>query len=105
MMNDCGKSDISIVLKKSLNKSIEQTEAERTEGREMIKGNEMQQNVCQTQCWGNMHNRLQLIHQKAKTDKKMRFTTLMHHIYRIETLEAAYKCIKHDAAPGIDKET
>ena len=45
MMNDCGKSDISIVLKKSLNKSIEQTEAERTEGREMIKGNEMQQNA------------------------------------------------------------
>lgn len=105
MMNVRGKSDISIVPKKSSNNTVIQTEAERMEGREIIKGNEEQQNACQTQCWGSAHSKLQLIRQKAKADKKMRFTALMHHVYEIESLRAAYKSIKRNAAPGVDKET
>jgi RNA-directed DNA polymerase len=105
MMNVRGKSDISIVPKKSSNNTVIQAEAERMEGRGVIEGNEEQQNACQTQCWGNAHSKLQLIRHKAKADKKMRFTALMHHIYDIESLRTAYKSIKRDAAPGVDKET
>jgi hypothetical protein len=35
----------------------------------------------------------------------MRFTALMHHIYSLETLRAAYLRLKREAAPGVDGET
>ncbi len=35
----------------------------------------------------------------------MRFTSLWHHIYNIETLVTAYYSLKRDAAPGVDGET
>ena len=35
----------------------------------------------------------------------MRFTALLHHVYHIEHLRAAYHALKRDAAPGIDGET
>lgn len=104
MMNGREKSDSSIVSKKSSNKPI-QMEAEEMERREEIKGNEEQQNTCQTQCWGSVQSKLQLIHHKAKVDKKMQFTALMHHIYEVEALKVAYYGIKRNAAPGIDDET
>jgi len=103
-MHDREKSDSSIVSKKSSNKFM-QMEAEKMEKREEIKGNEKQQNMCQTQCWGSMQSKLQLIHQRAKMDKKVQFTTLMHHIYEVDALKAAYHGIKRNAAPGIDNET
>jgi RNA-directed DNA polymerase len=78
---------------------------ERMEGREMTKGNEKQQNTCQTQGWESVQSKLQLIHHKAKTDKNVQFTALMHHVYHIETLKMAYLNIKRDASPGIDRET
>ena len=65
----------------------------------------MQQNTRQTQGWENVHSKLQLVHQKAKEDKKRKFTALMHHIYDINILREAYFCIKRNAAPGVDKET
>ena len=52
-----------------------------------------------------MQSKLQLVHQGAKEDKKRQFTALMHHIYNIDTLKAAYFKIKKNAAPGVDKET
>jgi group II intron reverse transcriptase/maturase len=45
------------------------------------------------------------IRQAAKTDKGRRFTTLLHHVYNIETLREAYFSLKREAAPGVDGET
>jgi hypothetical protein len=36
---------------------------------------------------------------------EMKFTALMHHIYRIDTLRFAYSQLKRQAAPGVDGET
>ena len=41
----------------------------------------------------------------ARSDKERRFTTLLHHVYDIETLCEAYFGLKRDAAPGVDGET
>ncbi len=35
----------------------------------------------------------------------MQFTALLHHIYNLETLRAAYLSLKREAAPGVDGET
>ena len=35
----------------------------------------------------------------------MRFTTLLHHIYNLDTLRGAYLSLKREAAPGVDGET
>jgi group II intron reverse transcriptase/maturase len=35
----------------------------------------------------------------------MRFTALLHHVYNLETLRAAYFGLKREAAPGVDGET
>jgi group II intron reverse transcriptase/maturase len=69
------------------------------------KENKKQQNMLRTQHREGVLSKLQLIHQRAKADKKMRFTTLMHHIYNIEMLRLSYLEIKKNAAPGVDHET
>jgi len=104
MKIDCRKSDRLIVPKKSSNKPGKEG-AERMEGRRMPKENKRQQNILRTQRRESVHNELLLIHHRAKTDKKMRFTTLMHHIYNIDMLRIAYSEIKKNAAAGVDKET
>ncbi len=103
-MNGCRKSDKSVVPRKSLNKP-NNIGAERMEGRDLPKENRQQQNMLRTQRREGVLNELLLIHQKAKTDSKLKFTTLMHHIYKIDMLRISYLEIKRDAAPGIDKET
>jgi RNA-directed DNA polymerase len=104
MMNDCRKSDKFVVPKKFSNKP-DNVGAERTEGRDLPKENRKQQNMLRTQHREGVLNELLLIHQRAKTDKKMKFTTLMHHIYNIDMLRLSYLEIKRNAAPGVDQET
>ena len=104
MTNDCRKSDRLVVPEKSSNKP-DNVGAEGMEGRGMPEGNKRQQNMLRTQCRESVLSKLQLIHQKAKADKKMRFTTLMHHIYNVDMLRLSYLEIKRNAAPGVDKET
>jgi group II intron reverse transcriptase/maturase len=48
---------------------------------------------------------LERIRQAANRDRKMRFTSLWHHVYNIEALGKAYYSLKRDAAPGVDGET
>jgi group II intron reverse transcriptase/maturase len=48
---------------------------------------------------------LERVRQAARKDKKLRFTTLMHHIYNLDTLREAYFGLKRDAAPGVDGQT
>jgi RNA-directed DNA polymerase len=104
MMNGCRKSDKPVVPKKSSNKP-DNVGAEKMEGRGMPKENKRQQNMLRTQCREGVLSKLQLIHQKARADEKMRFTTLMHHIYSIDMLRLSYLEIKRNAAPGVDYET
>ncbi len=104
MMNGCRQSDRPVVPEKSSNKP-DNVGAEKMEGRGMPKENKRQQNILRTQRRESVLSKLQLIHQKAKADKKMRFTALMHHIYNIDMLRLSYLEIKRNAAPGVDKET
>jgi len=104
MMNEHGKSDRPIVPEKSPNQA-ERSAAEGMEGRGLAKGNLSQQNAFRTSRRVNAPNALERVRETAKGNKDAKFTTLMHHIYRIETLRTAYLEIKRQAAPGVDGET
>jgi RNA-directed DNA polymerase len=41
----------------------------------------------------------------ATLNKDLKFTALLHHIYRIDTLRFAYSQLKRHAAAGVDDET
>jgi group II intron reverse transcriptase/maturase len=75
------------------------------EGRGWAKGNAGSQNTPRTQDRAGVSSAWGRIRQAAKTDKGRRFTTLLHHVYSIETLREAYFGLKRDAAPGVDGET
>jgi RNA-directed DNA polymerase len=104
MMNEHGKSDRPEVPEKSPN-NAQQGAAEGTEGRGLAKGNLPQQNASRTLNRTDAHRALERVRQAAKKDKKLRFTTLLHHIYNLETLRSAYFSLKREAAPGVDGET
>ena len=103
-MNELGKSDSPIVPKKSPNKARRPV-AEEMEGRGLAKGNLGQQNACRTQSRISAPSELAQIRQTAKSNKDVKFTALMHHIYRIDTLRFAYLQLKRHAAAGVDGET
>jgi hypothetical protein len=104
MMNEHGKSDRLVVPKKSPNKSG-QPAAEEMEGRGLAKGILGQQNAPRTQSRISAPSALEQILQTAKSNKDVKFTALMHHIYRIDTLRFAYLQLKRQAAAGVDGET
>jgi hypothetical protein len=104
MMNEHGKSDRPIVPKKSPNKT-KTPAAEEMEGRGLAKGNLGQQNAIRTQRRAVAPSELAQIRETAKSNKDVKFTALMHHIYRIDTLRFAYSQLKRQAAAGVDGET
>jgi len=118
MMNEHGKSDRPIVPRKSPNKAKTPV-AEEMEGRGLAKGNLSQQNAIRTQSRvkgvpgdGSLSlgpfvapSELAQVRQTAKSNKDVKFTALMHHIYRIDTLRFAYSQLKRHAAAGVDGET
>ena len=53
----------------------------------------------------HLPNGVERIRQAAGRDKKLRFTTLWHHVYDTANLRKAYFSLKRDAAPGVDGET
>jgi len=79
--------------------------AEGMEGRGRAKGNAGLQNTPRTQDREGVPSAWDRIRQAARTDKERRFTTLLHHVYNIETLREAYYGLKREAAPGVDDET
>lgn len=89
---------------KATSKSRKPT-AEGVEGRGLAKGNLPQQNMPRTQDRAGMPSALERIGEVARRDKKVRFTTLMHHVYNLDTLRGAYFGLKRDAAAGVDGET
>jgi RNA-directed DNA polymerase len=75
--------------------------AEVVEGRGSIKGNTGEQNMRRTQSRADMTRALERVREAAKRDRKGQFTALLHHV-TVERLEAAYRRLKRNAAPGVD---
>ena len=111
MMNGSRKSDRPVVATKPANKvgamahDAEASTAERVEQRGLAKGKPPRQNTDRALDRIAVQRALRRIRQAAVKDKKMRFTSLMHHIYDVSMLREAYYGLKRDAAPGVDGET
>jgi group II intron reverse transcriptase/maturase len=75
------------------------------EGRGLAKGNPSQQNAPRAQDREGAPSALERVREVAERDKTVRFTTLLHHVYNVDQLRAAYYALKRDAAPGVDGET
>jgi RNA-directed DNA polymerase len=103
-MNGPGQSDSPAVPAKFPNKAGGPA-AEGMEGRGLAKGNPHQDTAPRAQDRVGAPSALERVRQVAEGDKQVRFTTLLHHVYNIEYLRAAYFALKRDAAPGIDGET
>ena len=104
MMHDHGQSDSPAVPTKFPNKAGEPA-AEGMEGRGLAKGNPRQHDASRAQDRVGALSALERVRQVATRDKTVRFTTLLHHVYNVDHLRAAYFALKRDAAPGIDGET
>jgi len=105
MMNGHGKSDRPVVPVKSPNNAGPAPVAEGMEGSGLAKGNLPQQNASRTPSRTDAPSALERVRQAARADRKLRFTALLHHIYDIQRLRAAYLALKREAAPGVDGET
>jgi RNA-directed DNA polymerase len=104
MMHDHGQSDRPVVPAKFPNKAGAPA-AEGMEGRGLAKGNPGQQNAPRTLGRDGALSALARVREAAERDKQVRFTALLHHVYNVEHLRAAYYALKRDAVPGIDGET
>ena len=114
MMYEHGKSDGPIVPAKPSNKADDgrfdqrhpaSSAAEKAEGRGPVKGNPQEHNKPRTQGRIGVQQALARVRQAARKDKKLRFTTLMHHVCNPAMLREAYFGLKRDAAPGVDGQT
>ena len=100
-MNEHDESDSLIVPRKQANKAARAV-AEHVEGRGLAKGNPRGQNAFRTQRRNDAPSALERIRKAAVRDKKQRFTALLHHIYDVERLHAAYRALNPGAAAGVD---
>jgi RNA-directed DNA polymerase len=105
-MNGRRESDSPIVPGKSPNNGRGAPRpAEEVEGRGLAKGNPAEQNRSRTLCRQDLQSALGWIRQAAGRDKKLRLTTLWHHVYNIDRLREAYLSVNRRGAPGVDRET
>jgi RNA-directed DNA polymerase len=104
MMHGHGQSDSPVVPAKLPNKAGNPA-AEAMEGRGLAKGNPRRQIAPRAQDRVGAPSALERVRQVAERDKQVRFTTLLHHVYNVDHLRAAYFALTRDAAPGIDGET
>jgi group II intron reverse transcriptase/maturase len=79
--------------------------AEGMEGSGLAKGNLRQQSAPRTLSRDGVSSALERVRQAASRDRKQRFTALLHHVYDLNRLRAAYLSLKKEAAPGVDGET
>ena len=71
----------------------------------MAKGNSPERHVPRTQSRAVRQARSSGYGKPRNEDRKQRFTALLHHVYDIARLRAAYLALKRDAAAGVDGET
>lgn len=100
MMHEPEKSDPSTVAAKPAN-NPEGLGAESVERREGAEGNTSKDRMHRTQRRVNMSSGLERVRERAKAEKKERFTALLHHV-DVDLLRTAYYRLKRDAAPGVD---
>ena len=103
-----GKSDCCVVPKKLPNKAAGATPevAEVVEGRRRAEGNAIAARMSRRSMRTyDMGTALDGIRQTARGRRGAKFTGLLHHIYAVERLEAAYLALKRDAAAGVDGQT
>lgn len=102
------KSDRCVVAKKLPNKAAGATPAaaEVVERRRRAEGNAVQQRMSRRSKRAyDMQTALDGIRQTAAGKPGARFPTLMHHIYQVDRLRAAYMECKRHAAAGVDGQT
>jgi RNA-directed DNA polymerase len=104
LMHERQQSDTAIVPVKPPN-NVGQPAAEAVEGRAVVKGNARQSNTSRIQSRTRVNQAMARIRVAAKRDKKGRLTSLLHHIYAVDTLREAYFNLQRDAAAGVDGET
>jgi group II intron reverse transcriptase/maturase len=104
MTNERRKSDSSVVPVKPPNKAAEPA-AEGVEGSGLAKGNSLESHGDRTPRRVDAPDGIERVRQAARKDKQQRFTALLHHVYDVDRLRAAYFALKRDAAAGIDGET
>lgn len=103
-----GKSDRGVVPKKLPNKAAGEAPAaaEVVEGRLRAKGNALAARMSRRSSRVyDMGTALEGIRQTARSRRDAKFAGLMHHIYAVERLRAAYLALRRDAAPGVDGQT
>jgi RNA-directed DNA polymerase len=114
MKNEHGKSDGPVVPAKPPNNGggtrldlgrPKPTPAEGAEGRGPVKGNPQEGDTLRAQHRDGVQQALARVRQAARKDKKLRFTSLLHHIYNPDMLREAYFGLKRDVAPGVDGQT
>jgi RNA-directed DNA polymerase len=99
-MNERGKSDRPVVPGKPPNKPGV-SGAEVVEERGLPKGNAAGETPSGLRAGEGVSSDLDRVRQVARRDKEVRFTALLHHV-TVDRLEAAYRAIRPDAAPGVD---
>src|SRR5437870_2671621 len=100
-MNRLEESDRLAVSKKRPNKAGRPA-AEGVERRGLVKGNSLQRDMHRMQGRGRVRQALERIRQAAKREKGGKLTSLLHHIYSVDTLREAYSRLEREAAPGVD---
>src|SRR6266487_333883 len=104
LMHEPGKSDSRVRPKKVPNNARRRA-AEGPEERRLAKRNSPQATTRRTLGRARVHAALRRVRQAAEQKTGVRFTALLHHIYAIDTLRAAFHDLKRDAAPGVDGQT
>src|SRR5207253_9094471 len=75
---------------------------EDVERRGLVKGNSLQRDMHRMQGRGRVKQALGRIRQAAERETGGKLTSLMHHIYAVDTLREAYYCLEREAAAGVD---
>lgn len=100
MMHEPEKSDPSTVAVKLTNNS-DGPETESVERREGAEGNTNKARMRRTLSRVSLSSGLERVRERAKAEKKERFTALLHHV-DVDLLRMAFSRLKRDAAPGVD---
>lgn len=100
-MNMVEESDRLEVPKKTVNKAKAE---EPLEGRSRTKENTAKTDAGSTQSEPTVLTGLDRVRQRAKQDKRARFTALLHHL-TVDLLRGSFLKLKKKAAPGVDGQT
>ncbi|MBS0351059.1 MAG: group II intron reverse transcriptase/maturase [Proteobacteria bacterium] len=98
------KSDKGVVPRKLLNDGIKKISEEKVEGRPLTEGNTEQSATCRTQGRVNVSSGLEGVRKRARLDKDLKFTALLHHVTLFQLMES-YSALKPNAKPGVDEMT